>query len=83
MKFDYDSDDDRIVRLYSRSKSVAIPQEKIEEWIRECVQYLEDHPTEEYYSITSGNRKVTVTRDEDCLAVDVSQPIYDGYVKLN
>ena len=83
MKFDYDSDDDRIVRLYSRSSSVPIPQEKIEEWIRECVQYLEDHPKEEFYSISSGNRKVTVTRADDVLEVEVSQPVYDGYVKLN
>jgi hypothetical protein len=84
MKFDYDSDDDRIVRLYSRSGSVPISNEKVEEWIRECVQYLQDHPNEEYYSVSSGNRKVLVTRGEDdTLEIEVSQPVYDGYVKLN
>jgi hypothetical protein len=83
MKFDYDSDDDRIVRLYSRAGSVPISNEKVEEWIRECVQYLQDHPKEEYYSISSGNRKVAVTRADDVLEVEVSQPVYDGYVAFN
>lgn len=65
VSFDYGDTDEEIRVVLSTWMGVPIKQRTIEDWIRECIRELEDHPTQERSTVQSGDSLVIVERSED------------------
>ena len=48
--------------FYDFSKGVDITDEEVNKWIKEGIEYLENHKDEVYYAIASGNTIIHISR---------------------
>lgn len=71
-----------VLHLLNCGPAVHIEDKKVDEWINQGVEHLQQDAASQFWYASSGNRLVLITRGEDEgeYEVNVTEPKHAGYI---